>query len=861
MIKKYFTALVRIATTNREDNITAFKHFLAGRGYASRLINVAFNLGCAAARAGQRTLRSFRHRRGGGGLSLHGGADLPPCGKNVAAPQGRCAIIAETSIPQCLHYRVNERRAQLRHLGWDVSVCSWHDFDRAMQDLQLASLVIFYRVPMLNRVPELFAETRRLGLPVMFDIDDLIFDREHYADYLSTQTLDSAEVTGLLNMAGRFLESMDAADTLMASTTALGQLMSDRMKGKPCSVVHNSVADSMRDVARTREQSPHEFGEVRMFYGSGSRTHDADFALIAEPLLEAMRADTRLHLHLHGYLQLPPGFTHYGERVHRVEFLDKHTYYKVIADYDIALMPLEASVFNDTKSNIKYQEASLFGIPSIVSPRADFLEAVTHGEDGLIAHTPEQWRDAVLTLASSPELRTRMGEKAHQNVLARYASAHIAETELRAALPLPSPAAVPAVSRPPRILLVNVLFGLSSFGGATMVVEDTARELRKQGLDVHVFSTLRSRGILWHKLVRYGWDGVNAIAVNGYPSDGTEHNFPMARLFRRVLRAVRPDLVHFHCIQDMGLGMLHCCLRAGIPYVIGMHDAWWVCPRQFMMDKADHYCAQETVNPAVCRARCDFSDTLLYPRRLQMHEGVNRAEAIFAPSQFYTAFIRRNFPQAAHKIHLNRNGIYRPPARPAARETGPLRLAYLGGKAHHKGYYFLMESLRALGRTDFELLLVDLHTASGECRVNAKRYKEIPQGIRTRIIPFVPHDAIDTLYRQMDVLLFPSLWDESFGLIVREAIVRDIFVVASQCGGPSEAIVHGENGLLFPKGDKEAFRRHLLHILDNAHTFTAYRTTSDGDVISVEEQARELATAYTRIITDTGADARNKSHA
>lgn len=78
--------------------------------------------------------------------------------------------------------------------------------------------------------------------------------------------------------------------------------------------------------------------------------------------------------------------------------------------------------FNDAKSNIKYQEASLFGIPSILSPAAEFTDAVTEGRDGFIARTPEEWRDKILLLAACPALREHMGQKARQNVLTRYAA-------------------------------------------------------------------------------------------------------------------------------------------------------------------------------------------------------------------------------------------------------------------------------------------------------------------------------------------------------------------------------------------------------------------------------------------------------
>jgi hypothetical protein len=46
------------------------------------------------------------------------------------------------------------------------------------------------------------------------------------------------------------------------------------------------------------------------------------------------------------------------------------------------------------------------------------------------------------------------------------------------------------------------------------------------------------------------------------------------------------------------------------------------------------------------------------------------------------------------------------------------------------------------------------------------------------------------------VLLFPSSWPESYGLTVREALARDVWVIASAPGGQAEDIVAGVNGTL-----------------------------------------------------------------
>ena len=801
----------------REDNHARLGLFLRRGHLPARLANFAFNAACKAARDVRRVTR--RQER-------------------APARTGVCAFIAELSIPQCRHYRVSERAAQLRHLGWTVRLCPWETLEAAMQALQLASFVLFYRTPMVGHMPALYAEARRLGIPILYDIDDLIFDREGLAAYMTRLNLSAERAAAMLEKADSYRRAMEEADMLLASTPALARHAA--AVGRPCFVAHNSVADDLAHLARTLPAKKADGEVVRIFYGSGSDTHDADFALIADALAEAMAKDTRLHLHIHGHLELPETLSAFCGRIHRAPFLDGNLYYRVIADYDIALMPLARDTFNEAKSNIKYQEASLFGIPSIASPTAEFLDAITDGVDGFLASGAEDWRDRILLLASDPGLRTDMAKRAQQNVLKRYANTVIADTELRPVLPQMAP----VDGR--RLLLVSTSFGKGCTDGGAMVVTDTAQALEHQGFEVFVFSLARTDAAPHGAVVRHDWRGIKIMAANLRPGGLNQENPETDQLFRQVLEAVQPDLVHFHSIEGLGPGLPQECIRSGIAYVITMHDAWWVCPRRFMLDPAGNYCAQSVVDPETCRSRCGLDEAAVWRRRTRMLEAVAVAGAVFTPSDFYNAFVRRNFPRNS-AVLTNRNGIRPPEAPRTARAAGPLRLGYLGGKARWKGYYFLAEALRGLGRDDFELLLVDLDPLSGTSGMADPDDHALWRGLPVRILPFTEHAAADGLYAQMDVLLFPSLGDESFGLPVREAMARDIFVLSSDCGGPREALVDGENGLLFPKGDAESFRMQLRRILDDQARFKNYRTANDGDVRGIMSQSAELAVAYGKI--------------
>ena len=58
----------------------------------------------------------------------------------------------------------------------------------------------------------------------------------------------------------------------------------------------------------------------------------------------------------------------------------------IVAQIDINLAPLELdNPFCQAKSEIKFTEAALVGVPTVASPTQAFVYAMRDGEDGLLA--------------------------------------------------------------------------------------------------------------------------------------------------------------------------------------------------------------------------------------------------------------------------------------------------------------------------------------------------------------------------------------------------------------------------------------------------------------------------------------------
>jgi glycosyltransferase involved in cell wall biosynthesis len=68
--------------------------------------------------------------------------------------------------------------------------------------------------------------------------------------------------------------------------------------------------------------------------------------------------------------------------------------------------------------------------------------------------------------------------------------------------------------------------------------------------------------------------------------------------------------------------------------------------------------------------------------------------------------------------------------------------------------------------------------------------------------------------RAIDVFVHPS-WAEAFPYVILEAMSAGRPVVASEVGGIGEALVDGESGMLVPRGDPDALAQALVGLLDD----------------------------------------------
>ena len=751
-------------------------------------------------------------------------------------------IIAELSIPQCKLYRVDQKVTALESQGYKVLVSRWTDRSGSISLMQDCSVVIFYRVPWREDVIACFREARRLGIHTVFDIDDLVFDTDVYGQVLKDTQKSEAEKADLVDGVRLYCDAMLQADENWFSTRTLCEL-SDCDFGTHSVCVPNCIPEELFRVAREFEGERKDGSTVTIFYGAGSSTHDRDIAEISDVLEEILMKNDNVRLLLIGDIRFGFRNAELRNRITRIGRLGLEDYYYLISQCDIAVVPLEQSLFNTAKSNIKYIEASVLRIPSVCSDLREFSSVIKNGRNGFVAKSREEWAEDLQLLIESRKLRGSVGNAAYKTVTKLYSLDALAPKLASLFMPY----AECSGKKKDTILLANVRYGLSAEGSTAAIVENLAEEIQNAGgIEVQVFSTYTDLHDPFGTLRRYGWHGVNVWAVNIATVNWGWSDAGIRQIFARVLKLVSPKLVHFHSIQTLGMDMCLECIERKIPYFVTMHDGWWICARKFLTDTRGRWCGEKVPSGTMCRVKCGVSNCDFFRKRHLAQYILRNAQKVWTPTDYFTDLIQRSFPTVV--VHTMRNGIPQSARAAVTRAQGQrgaggrIVLGFAGGRNEDAGYFFLRDCILSLGKDLDNFRLVLLDSARKNSAASGMGRDDWPLG--TQFASPDSDGGMQDFFSRIDVLLYPPLRKELFGLTVSEAVSSGVFVVCSSCGGPAEAVRENENGLIFPTGDRKGFMECLRLLIKRKESVRSYKARNSGDFRTFRKQAHELLSEF-----------------
>lgn len=390
-----------------------------------------------------------------------------------------------------------------------------------------------------------------------------------------------------------------------------------------------------------------------------------------------------------------------------------------------------------------------------------------------------------------------------------------------------------------RLLLVNVFFAPQMIGGATRVVADNLRDFRTSGAfeDIAVFCTLNG-GQHPHMMRTYARpEGpVFATAAQILPNiDFLVHDAQMRERFESVLDYFQPDLIHFHCIQRMTSDVVQAALDREIPYVITMHDGWWISDRQFLVNDAGEIETYDYSDPAKTN---EAFGALAVERQGALKTVLDGAARLLTVS---SSFKRVLASAGLENVDVTPNGVS-PIDELDKQPSRKVTLGYLAGIAHYKGFHAMRAAFMRGAYENVRLIVVDHALQQGQM------VKEQWGATEVERIGFTPQDQVARLYQRLNVVIVPSIWPESFGLVAREALQSRSWLLASSRGAAAEDVQEGRNGHVFDPGDRTDFDRVLGLVNDNAARYR--QPAAKIDIAQPSDQARQLERIYRHVLSN-----------
>lgn len=761
---------------------------------------------------------------------LYGGEDKKE--NYTTTNPNKILIIGDYHVEQCIRYRINQKKEQLIALGYDVEALDWTKLENNKNKIPFYDIVIFYRVPAIFQVIKTIAQVNALGKISIYEIDDLIFDPvypDSFENYGGSIDLDA--FYSLLQGMPLFNAAASMCDYGIASTKPLCEKL-ERLVNKNICFLHRNGLDKNNSIEISQEKDKEH---IDIFYGSGTLAHNADFTLLVLPAIEKLfNEHKKLRLIIAGHLTLPKRFLEkYKNRVVQLPKVKIEAYYSYLKQADINLAVLCRDEITDAKSELKWFEAGCYHIPSVVSDTQNYLDVINDGEDGFIAANPDEWYEKLLKLINDETLRNKMGENVAKRIANEY-SIEALGTQLHSNIQ--EIVASKNRNKRKKIALVNVFFPPQSIGGATRVVADNFDILVDKYIDEYEICVFTSEVacIEPYQMTSYNYKGArvykSSILCREH-MDWHAKDENMYVLFQKFLEIEKPDKVHFHCVQRLTASVVEATKDMGVPYIVTVHDAWWISDHQFLVDKNGKVYPEGHPDPYHERVLPEnITIDMSIERESYLKSLLHNAQFVLTVSESFAEIYQKN---GIKKTLVTKNGIsnstqWKPKD---TSYTEKVVCAHIGGMSAHKGYDILQAAVKKAQPKNLEFLIVD------HSREESYEALEKWGTVDVRFVGRQKQENIVELYKRIDVLFAPSIWPESFGLVTREAAACGCWIVASNLGGIGEDVINGKNGFVIEPTQKAL--EETMNEIDISHR--RYKELAEIDNISTaEEQVRKL---------------------
>ncbi len=399
-------------------------------------------------------------------------------------------------------------------------------------------------------------------------------------------------------------------------------------------------------------------------------------------------------------------------------------------------------------------------------------------------------------------------------------------------------------------------------------MQQLARALVERGHSVSVFCRDGDGARPDYDLVREEVEGVPVTRINYMFGDAVSldwiyHNPRIDHEVESVVEQTKPDVVHIHHVTCLSTTLIDRIKLHGVPVVMTLHDFWTVCPRGQRIRPDLDLCREldrERCAPCLQEMWPHFGITADVLRQVdgQMLERLRACDRLLTPSEFHR--------QRMLEIDLDPERVFAVPhgldhellPERSRWRFPPKKVGFIGSVIPTKGVHVLVEAMNLINNPEVEChIWGEAPSFHGDLGYVDRLKEAAADHLRFFFHGAYSQDRLPEILADLDVLVVPSLWWETFCLTIREAMLAGVPVVASDLGAMHEALTELDQDLLFEPGNAQdlVWKLHAL-----ASDEGAYRAAAAlrGHVRTLEVMAEETEGHYRAV---AGYPERREAHA